>query len=448
MNDVDRDTGDAFSAAQRRWFDDACTRIDTGRLRQLVFRLTDIHSPTGAERHAAEFLAGHLEGAGFLAHYQPVTERSGNCIGRLPGDGTGPSLMLYAPLDTHLDADSDLDVPWVGPRLRADMLPKAEIRGDTVIGLGASNPKSMVATLVEAARCVHEAGVPLTGDVIVASAGGGMPWLCRKRDGTGVSSGVRHLLGSGLAPDFGVILKPWDEVFYEHPGMAWFRVTTWGTMGYAGIPRGTPGFTSSIVPAARLILELEQWLTGYPARHETGQVRPEGWIAAIRSGWPDKPAFPAAACEIHLDLRTNPDQSMDAVAAEFSAAMHGILARHPDIRAEWEMTVACPGSRTPKDHWIVRSAMRAWEAAHGRPWAPGTKMSGQTDAATICRLGIPVVRIGYPFIGEKEMPAEFAEGLGGMGVACIPDLILPCRELIYMIIDSCTRTRLATGCGG
>lgn len=437
----------AFDASRQRWYDAACARISTARLSQLVFALTDIHSPTGAERAAAEFLAAHLADAGFDARYQPVTERSGNVIGTLPGTGTGPHLMLYAPLDTHLDAEPEKDIPWVGTRLRADMLPRAELRGDTVIGLGASNPKSMVATLVEAARCVHETGVPLTGSVSVAAAGGGMPWICSERDNAGVSSGVRRLLTDGIRPDLGVIMKPWDEVYFENPGMAWFRITTRGTMGYSGIPRGVPGFTSSIVPAAQLILELEQWLAAYPDTHESEQVRPQGWIAAVRSGWPDKPAFPAAACEIHVDLRTNPDQKMADVAAEFGTVMDGIRARHPDMVVDWEMTLACQGSRTAKDHWIVQSATRSWEHVHGRAYPGATKMSGQTDAATMAAMGLPLARIGYPFIGEKDMPAEFAEGLGGMGVACIPDLVLPCRELIYMIIDSCTRTKQETGCG-
>ncbi len=435
----------AFSADQRRWYEAACAKINTERLKQLVFSLTNLHSPTGNERRASEFLANYLADAGFSARYQPVTERSGNCIAHIPGTGTGPTLMLYAPMDTHLDADEKLDIPWVGPRLRADMLPKAEIRGDSVIGLGASNPKSMIATIAEAARCVLEAGVPLTGDAIVASAGGGMPWLCTERDNAGLSSGVKQLLKHGVSPDFCVIMKPWDEVYFENPGMCWFKITTWGTMGYSGIPRGVPGFTSSIVPAAQLILELEQWLTDYPARHQSEQVSPQGWIAAVRSGWPDKPAFPAAACEIFIDLRTNPDQMNADVEAEFSAAMRAILHRHPDIRAEWEMYAACQATRTDKNHWIVQSATRSWEEVHARPYPGAAKMSGQTDAATICGMGVPLARIGYPFIGEKDMPPEFAEGLGGMGVACIPDLVVPCKELIYMIIDSCTRSRADVG---
>lgn len=438
----------AFNKQQQDWFEQACSKIDAKRLQQLVYDLTDIHSPTGREKAASEFLASYLHRAGFDAQYQPVTANSGNCVGRLRGNGSGPSLLLYAPIDTHLDADESIDIPWVGIRLRDDMLPKAQMRGDSVIGLGASNPKSMIATIVEAAHCVRAAGVPLLGEVIVGSAGGGMPWIATQHNHAGISSGVMHMLSHGVTADFGVIFKPWDEVYYEHPGMCWFKITTHGTMGYSGIPRGTPGFTSSIVPAAKLILELEGWLAAYPERHRTVQITPQGWIAAIRSGWPDKPSFPAAACEIYLDLRTNPDQKMAEVEAEFGQAMRAILKKHKDIQADWQMFVSCQGSRTDPDHWIVKSAVRSWEAIHGRVYEGAATMSGQTDAATICQMGIPLARIGYPYIGEKDMPEEFAEGLGGMGVACIPDLMVPCRELIYMIIDSCTRTRAEVGLKG
>lgn len=443
-----RSTGTRTGGLQREresWYRKACARIDKIRLRDLTLALTRIHSPTGAERRASEFMADYLNSVRIPARYQPINELTGNCIGRVRGSGGGPTLMLYAPIDTHLDADASRDVPWVGPSLRDDMRPDAYLRGDVVIGLGASNPKSMVCTLTEALTCVVEAGVPLTGDVLLATAGGGMPWIATGRNHHGCSSGVMHMMQNGVAADFGIIFKPWDEVYYEHPGMCWFKVTTWGTMGYSGIPRGTPGFTSSIIPAARVMLDLESWLAAYPGRHTTAQVRPEGWIAAVRSGWPEKPAFPAAATEIYIDIRTNPDQSPAALEAEFDATMRAIVARHPDVTAEWEMYASCRGSRTPADHWIVRSCTRAWEHTHGRVYPGAALLSGQTDAATLCQLGLPLVRLGYPWVGDKVMPPEFSAGLGGMGVANIADLLLPCRTLIRAIIDSCTRTREECG---
>ncbi len=435
----------ALSSEQRNWCDAARKKINPDRLKQSILELTKIHSPTGAERAASEYMVDYMRSLGIDAEYQAVNELSGNCVGHVRGSGEGPTMLLYAPIDTHIEGQAAVDVPWVGPELRADMLPAAYIDGDKVIGLGASNPKSMLCTVTEAVAAVLDAGVTLKGDLIVATCGGGMPWYVPERNNYGISSGVMHMLSHGVAPDFGIIFKPADEVYYEHPGMCWFKVTTKGTMGYAGIPRGVPGFRSSIVPAAKVILDLEQWLSEYPDSHESAQVRPEGWISAVHAGWAEKPAFPSAATEIYLDVRTNPNQTNADIEAEFDAVMRDIVARHDDVDAEWEMYVSCKAAATDPGHWIVGSATRAWEDVHGKSYPGAPKASGQTDASTICQLGIPLARIGYPFPGGDDVPPEFADGLGGMGVAFVSQLIDPCEELVYAIIDSCTRTRSEVG---
>jgi acetylornithine deacetylase/succinyl-diaminopimelate desuccinylase-like protein len=432
-----------LSADQRGWYDAACRNISAGRLKRLTRELTAIHSPTGAERAACQYLVSYLQSTGFEACYQAVNEGSGNCIARLRGSGGGAALMLYAPIDTHLDADPAIDVPWVGPELRADMLPNATDDGDLVIGLGASNPKSMLCTLIEAATAVRSSAAELKGDLIVATCGGGMPWLVPSRHQSGISSGVKFMLAHGEKPDCAVIFKPGDEVYYEHPGMCWFKLTVRGTLGYAGLPRGIPGFRSSIVPAAKLMLALEQWLIDYPDRHQSEQVRPEGWLSALRSGWPDKPAFPSASTEIYLDVRTNPEQTCASVHEELREFLRRLAGDDSTLRVDCELFATCEASRTNPSHWIVQSARRSWEARHGKAYPGAPLASGQTDAATICRLGVPLVRMGYPF--AVNMPPQFAEGLGGMGVARISDLMGPCQSVIYTIIDTCTRDRAVLG---
>ena len=39
-----------LSEQQRKWYDRACAKLDAKRLQELLFRLTDIHSPTGAAK--------------------------------------------------------------------------------------------------------------------------------------------------------------------------------------------------------------------------------------------------------------------------------------------------------------------------------------------------------------------------------------------------------------
>src|SRR5215831_943757 len=162
-----------LSHGQRGWLEQAISHIDEGRMRAFNCALTSIHSPTGEERTASEWMVQQMRELGVDAFYQPLDERSGNAVGQLKGTGGGPALLLYAPIDTHLRADPHEDVPWVGPELRPDMLPHGSIaaNGD-VIGLGSANPKGMITALTEAARCIRSAGVPLNGDVL---------GLCRRR---------------------------------------------------------------------------------------------------------------------------------------------------------------------------------------------------------------------------------------------------------------------------
>ncbi|WP_249277436.1 M20 family metallopeptidase [Pandoraea sp. PE-S2R-1] len=435
-----------MSEAQHALFERACAQIDANRLKRLVADLVDIHSPTGAERPLAEFMRGHLAGMGLSASYQPITAQAGNVWGRLSGEGGGASLMLYAPLDTHLEANPADDVPWVGASMSRDMTVPASVRGDTVVGLGASNPKAMIAALTEAVNALVDAGARLPGDVLLACAGGGMPVVAPQRDHAGLSNGVMHLMTHGVTADFGLVLKPWDEVYYEHPGLCWFKVSVEGTLGYAGVPRGTPGFRSSILPAARLIEALEAWLPDYTAQHLSDQIEPQGWISGVRAGWPERPAFPSAVTEIYLDLRIGPQQTPAGMLAEFSVQMRDIMRRFPEIRARWEMIGSIPASRVDPDHWIVRSATRAWQHTHGgRPYPGAPRMSGQTDAAVMAKLGLPVVRLGFPWPGNAPQQTDCGEGLGGMGVVHVPDLIDPIKTVLYLIIDTCSRSRAEVG---
>ena len=352
--------------------------------------------------------------------------------------------MLYEPIDTHMEATEEDDLPWAGAQLRDDMKPEGVLRDGLVIGLGASNPKGMVATMTEVARAVCDAGVPLRGDLVVAFAGGGMPWSHSGRGDAGLSDGVTHLLRHGVSPDFAVVMKPWNAVYYEEAGLCWFRVAVRGTYGYAGIPHGTPGWEQSVVPAARVILELQDWIPNYVRRNTSGQIEPWGWISAVRGGWPDKPAFPTALTEIFLDLRITPRTPPAEVERQFGEAIDAIRKKHPDIDLEWEMTGATPTGSTDPQSWIVQSALRAWEDVEGKAHGETPLMAGQTDGAALRHLGIPTARLGWPW-PYAGGPSALAEGLGGMGVTYVPDLLVCARKILYVVIDTLTRSREELG---
>lgn len=428
-----------FTPEMQAAYDRARAKLDAGRLKRFLFDLTDIHSPTGATRKAAEFVAGRMKDMGLQANLDPMTDISSNVLGERRGSGDGATLLLYAPIDTHLEGD-ETDYPWAGPEQFADLRPRAEMVDDWVYGLGSSNPKAMVSGLMEVANALIDAEVPLKGNLQVGFADGGMPVTIPSRDNAGMSHGVHHLLSRGMAPDFAIIMKPWNWVYHEEPGMGWFKVSVKGSLGYAGVPRGTPGFRSSVVPAATVILELEQWLIDYAEKNRSGDVYPHGWIAGVRGGWPERPAFPSAVTEIFFDVRINPRTTPGEVRAQFEAFMHDLAGRFPEIDCDWEMYGSTPGGTTDPANWIIQSCRRGWETIEGKPYVTPDPLGGQTDGAALRRLGVPTARIGWPWPAEGS-PLPIAEGLGGMGATYVPDL-MPCLEkILYACIDTLMRPR-------
>lgn len=432
-----------FSAEQMKWYEQACAKIDPKRLQNLLFALTDIPSPTGAARAASEHMKGYLENIGMAARYQPMSFSSGNVLAELRGSGGGASVLLYAPIDTHLELDEAENI-LTGGAEEADMQKSAQQVDDWVFGLGASNPKGMIATLTEVATALIEAEVPLMGDLLVGMADGGMPVDISTRQHAGMSNGVTHLINRGGSPDFAIVMKPWNWVYHEEPGMGWFKLRVYGTLGYAGVARGTPGFRSSVVPAATVIQDLEQWIIDYAERNTSGQIKPHGWIAGVRGGNPERPAFPSAVTEIFFDVRINPRTSPAQVKAQFAEFVCDLHARRPELVLEWEMYGSVAGGSTDEKNWIVQSCRRGWEHIEQRPHGVADLLGGQTDGAALRRLGIPTARIGWPWPAEGA-PLPVAEGLGGMGATYVPDL-LPCaKKIMYALIDTLTRSRQELG---
>lgn len=418
-------------------------RLDAGRLKQLLFDITDIHSPTGATRTVAEFVAERMQAVGLKPTLDPMGDISANVLGEKRGSGGGATLLLYAPIDTHLEGDES-DFPWSGPEQYADLKPSATMVGDWVYGLGSSNPKAMVAGLMEVATALIEADLPLKGTLNVGFADGGMPVTIPARNNAGMSHGVHHLLNRGMAPDFAIIMKPWNWVYHEEPGMGWFKIAVKGTLGYAGVPRGLDAFRSSVVPAATVILELEQWLIDYAERNKSGDIYPHGWIAGVRGGWIERPAFPSAVTEIFFDVRISPRTTPGEVKAQFEAFMADLKARFPEIDCDWEMYGSAPGGTTDPSNWIIQSARRGWEHIEGKAYPRPDPLGGQTDGAALRRLGVPTARMGWPWPAEGS-PEPIAEGLGGMGATYVPDL-MPCLEkILYACIDTLMRPRAELG---
>jgi acetylornithine deacetylase/succinyl-diaminopimelate desuccinylase-like protein len=410
--------------------------LDPAWMLQELARIVDIPSPTGEERPLAAHLVSLMRELGLKARVQPIDALSANAIGEL-GDGDGPSVMLFAPLDSAFSGVEAEEVPWSGPALRLDQRPVARIEGDGVIGLSADNPKAHIVAIVSAVAALRKAEVPLSGRVVIAFGAGGAPSNKRPslaRWNVGHGTGCEYLLQQGVRADFAIVTKPGYAVQWEEVGVCWFRVRVHGVQSYVG-RKHVLAEDNPIVKAAALVPLLEEWFSQYAARHTDGLVAPQAAIGAIEGGWTYKPAFTPAACDLYIDMRISPRSSPMEAWRELNAALRRFQGKDPSLKLDCKLIAAVEGPATPQTSWIVQSCIRAWEAVEGRKHEPLKLTSGQTEAVILRRHGIPTARIGLP----AQMSPGAERPKHTMGVTKIAGAAKLAEVLARALIDTCTR---------
>jgi acetylornithine deacetylase len=141
-------------------------QINQDRLTKLLQEMVRIESinqdlvPGGSgEKKVAEFSANFMNDAGLEAHVQQTGPGHYNAVGILRGTGGGQNLLI----DAHLDTVSieGMAEPFSG-----------RVDDGKLYGRGAADDKGGVAAGIEAAISIREAGIRLTGDLIVAGVSG------------------------------------------------------------------------------------------------------------------------------------------------------------------------------------------------------------------------------------------------------------------------------------
>ncbi len=279
-------------------------------------------------------------------------------------------------------------------------------------------------------------GRPASGDLVLALTAGGMPTpgLADRPDSDGLGRGCRQFLATHPRPDLALIAKPGDAVSVEEAGIALFRVRVGGDLAYTGTRHRAP-VRHALLDAARLVDRLEAWFPRYSAAAATPTVTPQAAVTAIRGGWPDEPAFLPSVCEVWIDMRLAPGATLDEVEALLAAAVADAAAGlESDISVE--RLGGFPGAATPRDAWIARAAIRAWEARTGRPHVEATATSGVTDASLLRAAGIPTARIGMPRPAADPPYSGFS-----MGVVHIDPMTALATTLVDVAGDTLSRPR-------
>jgi len=191
----------------------------------------DTVNPPGNERHAQEFLAGHLGDAGFEITLIGAEPERPNLVARLRGAEAGPTLCLLSHVDTVLASPGEwTHDPWSG-----------ELADGFLWGRGALDMKSQTAAeAVAAAALAREGWRPARGDLLVVSvvdeeAGGelGARWLTREHPDLVRCDWLLNEGGGEVIPYDGRRLY---GICCGEKGVFRFRLSTTGVAGHASIP--------------------------------------------------------------------------------------------------------------------------------------------------------------------------------------------------------------------
>lgn len=241
-------------------------------------------NPPGDELPLAELLRDRISGFGIETKLLEVGENRANLIGRIPGSGEKPSMVLCG----HLDTVPFGNESWEHP-------PLSGIEADGRIwGRGSTDMKGGVAAIIAAAAAVRLSGLSLRGDLILAfTAGEEVDCLGARSMAEG-----RVLDGAGCL----LIAEPTDmDIFIVQKGALWLEAVTYGQAAHGSMPHEG---RNAIIPMADFIQKAAQVLDS--SLHHQHLARPTLNIGTIEGGV--RTNIVPDCCRVTIDLRTLPGQ--------------------------------------------------------------------------------------------------------------------------------------------
>lgn len=320
------------------------------------------------EREAAHYLAERLRGLECEVRFvEPERDRVSVIATRAGARaGEGRSLMLNAHIDT------------VGVEGMSDPFSGAE-RDGRIYGRGAFDMKGAMAACLGAVKAVHDAGVRLAGDLIVAGVA----------DEEYSSLGTASVLASTKV-DGAIVTEPTQlRVCLAHKGYVWLRVRTLGRAAHGS--RFAEGIDANLRMGRVLheLAELERMLRMSEAHPLVG---PPSLHAAILKGGSGISTY-AAECVLEIERRTIPGETVELVERQIAEILDRLGAADADFRATQETFFAREPFEVAPDATIVR----ALESAAARTMERRPDRMGDTpwmDAALLSAAGVETVVFG------------------------------------------------------
>lgn len=344
------------------------------------------------EMALARFIAHVMGEAGIEIELAEIAPGRPNVLARLRGSGSGRTLILNGHMDTV--SVEGMDDPF-----------SAHVQDGKMFGRGAHDMKSGLAAGMAAMLALHEANVPLAGDLVLACVAD------EEHASIGSEALVERVSGDGC-----IVLEPTgsmsdtngaSQVLVAHGGFVWAEIETEGMAAHGSRP--SQGI-DAIVKMGLVLSELDdlgrrlQREKSYVSSLAQATMHPSVHASLIEGGrelssYPDR-------CLLTIERRLIPGETVLDAEAELGDILKRLAANDPQFKAKQRTTFV-------RDAWQATESTllsildQAFAQETGHVLRRAT-LSGWTDAAITEEAGIPTLIFGPTGDGAHSL-VEFVD---------------------------------------
>jgi acetylornithine deacetylase len=348
-------------------------RIDPDYLTNILAGLVKINSINPdlsndgvGEAEIAEYVAEQLRLSGMEVQLQELAPKRYNVVGIRRGRGGGKSLMLNAHLDTV--GINGMENPFI-----------PEIQNDRLYGRGSQDMKGGLAAMLAVGRALQEAGVELSGDLIIAGVA----------DEEYASMGTRNLIRQHVT-DAAIVTEPTElRLCLAHRGFILYEIETFGRAAHGS--RYKEGI-DAIALMGRFIVRLEQLGYSLLEREPHPLVGPPSLHTSLIRGGTEASTYPAH-CQMEFERRTCPGENYQKANNEIQMILNDLSNEDSNFKAALQPYLSRPPFEvSPQSEFVslIREAM----IDHLKSPVLSGGASFWTDAALLAEAGINSVLLG------------------------------------------------------
>ena len=327
----------------------------------------DLAQDGAGEGEIANFIASWGREARLDVQLQQPAENRPNVILIARGSGGGKSLMFNAHTDTV--GVSGMDAPF-----------QPAIREGRLYGRGAYDMKSGLAACMLALQAARD--MNLRGDVMLSAVA----------DEEYGSIGTEALLAEWerWKADAVLIAEPTElDISIAHRGFVWVDIETFGVAAHGSQPRLG---VDAIAKMGAVLVALDAHDRMMRAKPTHDLLGSGSLHASLIHGGEEISMYPAR-CQLQIERRTLPGESLESVQAETEAILDEIAAADPDFKAEAKATFARSPYHIEPTNPLVQQLKRVAEAQMDSE-AALVGSSWWMDSALFGDHGLPTVAFG------------------------------------------------------